>query len=310
MKMTIYEKPSLPLTEVERVLRDHLRADVKRIEPIQGGNLSRVFGFEYGGQGGVIKFSDLEGAYDTERFVAELLSGQGIPFPRCLGQGGAGPLHYSILERMPGDNLIQCSAEEKRRQLPELMLLLTRMNRVDVRASNGYGWIRSDGEGTYPTWRDYIIHFFAEDQTGNFWEGWYDLFRTTCLEREVFDECYQRLMAYAPYNEPHRHFIHGDFHPWNILSDGQRITGIIDGNCAYGDYLVDLATLRGTLGELDVVQAYQDYQEQAGIAIHQFEERMLGAQYFKGLDALRFYAKMGWTDAYRQHRDFLFGLES
>jgi hypothetical protein len=43
------------------------------------------------------------------------------------------------------------------------------------------------------------------------------------------------------------------------LSDGQRITGIIDGNFAYGDFLVDLATLYGTMGELNVVQAYQDY---------------------------------------------------
>lgn len=192
--------------------------------------------------------------------------------------------------------------------LPELMRLLTRMNHVEVGDSSGYGWIRSDGEGTYPTWRDYILDFFSEHQKGTFWEGWYDLFETTCLEREVFDECYARLIAYCSYNEPHRHFIHGDFHPWNILSDGRRITGIIDGNFAYGDFLVDLVTLRGTLGELDVVQAYRNYQEQAGNEIPNFEERLLGAQYFKGLDALRFYAKMGWTDAYRQLRTILLEL--
>ncbi|MFK7693271.1 phosphotransferase family protein [Paenibacillus sp. HJGM_3] len=290
------------------MVRENTGLDVTDIIPMEGGNLSRVFSFRQAGKGFVIKFSDLDGAYATERFIADLLSGQGIPFPRCIGQGKAGSLYYSISERVAGGNLIQCSAEEKRRQLPELMRLLTRMNHVEIGDSSGYGWIRSDGEGTYPTWRDYILDFFSEHQKGTFWEGWYDLFETTCLERDVFDECYARLIAYCPYNEPHRHFIHGDFHPWNIISDGRRITGIIDGNFAYGDFLVDLVTLRGTLGELDVVQAYRNYQEQAGIEIPNFEERLLGAQYFKGLDALRFYAKMGWTDAYRQLRTILLEL--
>lgn len=152
------------------------------------------------------------------------------------------------------------------------------------------------------------MSFFSEDQTGTFWEGWHDLFHTTCLEKDIFDECYTRLLAYSSYNEPHRYFIHGDFHPWNILSDCQRITGIIDGNCAYGDFLVDLATLEGTLGELDVVQAYWEYQEQEGIVIPNFQERLIGARYFKGLDGLRFFAKMGWNGAYDQLRDTLINL--
>lgn len=83
---------------------------------MEGGNLSRVFSFRQAGKGFVIKFSDMDGAYATERFIADLLSGQGIPFPRCIGQGKAGPLYYSISERVAGGNLIQCSAEEKRRR--------------------------------------------------------------------------------------------------------------------------------------------------------------------------------------------------
>jgi hygromycin-B 4-O-kinase len=306
--MTAYEKPSVNIAEVEEVLRNHLGSKVVEIMPMAGGNLSSVFSFSHEGNGYVIKFSDIEGAYETERFISDLLTSQGVPFPKCLWQGKVGPLAYSILERIEGGNLADCSAEQQSSQLPELIRILTRMNHVKLGSTRGFGWILPTGDGTFQSWQDYMVASFAEDQTGNFWEGWYDLFQSTCLEKDVFDECYSRLMAYSAYNEPHRCFIHGDFHQWNILSDGKRITGIIDGNCAYGDFLVDLAVLDRHMEGHDVIQAYQDYQEQAGIIIPDFKERLIGAYYFKGIDGLRFYAKMGWNDSYYHVRNFLLNL--
>lgn len=58
---------------------------------------------------------------------------------------------------------------------------------------------------------EHIIATYAEDQAGSFWEGWHSLFKSSCLENDVFDECYNRLLAYSTYNEPYRYFIHGDF---------------------------------------------------------------------------------------------------
>lgn len=257
-----------------------------------------------------MKFSDLEGAYETERYVSDLLSGQGITFPKCLALGKTGRLAYVIMERMEGRNLADYTAEEQTRQLPELIGILTRLADVDVGATNGYGWIGPDGNGDYASWKDFVVACNAEDQTGTFWENWHDLYRTSCLERDVFEEIYNRLMSYVPYNEPHRGFIHGDFHQWNILSDGTRITGIIDGNCLYGDCLVDLVILDRHMPWSGVIQAYQDFQAKSGILIPNFKERVIGAYYFKGLDGLRFYAKMGWRDAYQGTRHFLLNLEA
>jgi len=255
------------------------------------------------------EISDLAGAYETERYVSDLLSGQGIPFPKCFALGKFARLTYAILERIDGRNLADCTAEEQNRQLPELIGILSRLAAVDVGGTTGYGWIGPEGNGAYASWKDFVVAVNAEDQTGTFWENWHDLYRTSCLERDVFEEIYNRLLAYVSYNEPYRGFIHGDFHQWNILSDGDRITGIIDGNCMYGDPLVDLAILDRHLPFSGVVQAFQDYLAQAGIAIPNFKERLMGAYYFKGLDGLRFYAKMGWSDAYRGTRQFLLNLE-
>jgi hygromycin-B 4-O-kinase len=128
------------------------------------------------------------------------------------------------------------------------------------------------------------------------------------LEKDVFDECYSRLLAYCTYNEPHRHFVHGDFHQWNVLCDGQRVTGIIDSNGKYGDFLIDLATLDWHMKYLNVTREYENYQRQMGNDIPNFKERWIGAMYYNGLIGLRFYAKMGWNDAYFKLRDELLSL--
>lgn len=306
--MSVYKKPSLAINEIEEVLRNHFGPGVAEITPLAGGNLSSVFSFVHEGKEYCVKFSDLAGAYETERYVSDLLSGQGIPFPKCLALRNTGRLAYVIMERIAGRNLGDCTEEEQLHQLPELIGILASLADVEVRSTSGYGWIRPDGNGTYESWKDFVVAFNSEDQTGTFWENWHDLYRTSCLERDVFEEIYNRLMAYVPYNESHRGFIHGDFHQWNMLSDGKRVTGIIDGNCMYGDCLVDLAILDRHMPRSGVIQRYQDYLAKAGKAIPDFKERLLGAYYFKGLDGLRFYAKMGWKDAYLGTRQFLLNL--
>jgi len=306
--MTAYEKPSLTIGEIEEVLRNHFGPGVADIAPMAGGNLSSVYSFDHEGKGYCVKFSDLAGAYETERYISDLLSGQGIPFPKCYALRKTGRLAYVIMERMPGHNLADCTEEEQNHQLPELIGILASLADVEVRSTSGYGWIKADGSGAYESWRDFVVAVNSEDQTGTFWENWHDLYRTSCLERDVFEEIYNRLMACVSYNEPYRGFIHGDFHQWNILSDGKRITGVIDGNCMYGDCLVDLAILDRHLPRSGVVQMYQDGLAKAGKTIPNFKERLLGAYYFKGLDGLRFYAKMGWKDAYLGTRQFLLSL--
>ncbi|MGE7615418.1 aminoglycoside phosphotransferase family protein [Paenibacillus sp. NPDC101420] len=306
--MVMYEKPKLAISEIEKVLENHLGPGSTEIKPLSGGNISNVFSFNHEGKGYVVKFSDLEGAYETEHYVSNLLSGQNIPFPKCLALGRINQLTYIIMERMEGRNLSDFTAEEQTHQLPEIISILKKMAEADIGSTNGYGWIAADGNGSYVSWKDFVVAVNAEDQSGTFWENWHDLFRTSCLERDVYEEIYGRLMDYVPYNESYRSFIHGDFQQWNILSDGTRITGIIDGNCMYGDSLIDLAILDRHMPWSDVIKTYQINQEKASIKIPYFKERLMGAYYFKGLDGLRFYAKMGWDDAYQNTRQFLLNL--
>ncbi|NIK71805.1 aminoglycoside phosphotransferase family protein [Paenibacillus sp. BK720] len=307
--MTAYEKPLLTNSEIEQVLQHRLGPGATELAQLSGGNISSVFAFMHAGKGYVVKFSDLKGAYETERYVSELLTAQGIPFPKCVAYGTTERLSYAITERIEGRLLSDCTLEEQKRLLPELFDILTGMVKAEVQSTNGYGWIEADGNGAYSTWKDFVIAVNAEEQTG-FWENWQELYRTSCLERAVYEEIYNRLMTYVPYNAPYRSFVHGDFHQWNVLSDGQRVTGIIDGNCLYGDPLIDLAVLDRHMPWNGVISAYEAYRAKTAIEHPQFRERLMGAYYLKGLDGLRFYAKMGWNEAYQVTKDFLLNLEA
>ncbi|WP_028612514.1 phosphotransferase family protein [Paenibacillus harenae] len=306
--MTVYEKPSLNEEAVQRLLHELYGKQATGITPVSGGNLSSVYFFELGAKAFVIRFSDLEGAYDRERFVSNLLASQGVPYPRVLSDGTYGSLTYSISERLAGGMLADLPDEQKGNLLPGLIRVISRMNQVDVSATKGFGWLDADGNGKYDSWQQYVTDFYKEDQAGTFWENWTELFRTTFLEKDVFEECYARLLEFSPYNAPHRHFVHNDCHAWNLLTDGLAITGIIDANSAYGDYFVDLSIVETAIPGQDVIKAFRDDQERKGILAADFKERLLGARYYKGLDALRFYAKMGWKDAYEHTRNHLLSL--
>ena len=232
-----------------------------------------------------------------------------VLYPKTFGQGEEGPFKYCISERIKGSVVADLQAKQKIELLPDLVRVITDMNQIQLDSTTtGFGPLIPSGNGAYDAWESFIKAFYEENQTGTFWENWHELFRTSCLERDVFNEIYARLLTFSKYNSPHRYFVHGDCHEWNILSDGRSITGIIDGNCMYGDFLIDIATVEGAIPDKDVAQAFRIHYEKKESPISCFNERLIGARYFKGLDGLRFFAKMGWDHAYVELRDRLLSM--
>ncbi|WP_042161450.1 phosphotransferase family protein [Paenibacillus gorillae] len=303
-------KPEVSITTVQTVLQQHWGRPAGEVSAVvENGNFSTVYYFTMEGAEYVILFNQAGGSYLREQYIADLLSAQGVRYPKMLGKGTAGSYRYCISERIQGNVLADCHPTQKVDLLDDLVQSITAMNQVRLpETTTGFGPVREDGNGEFPSWLDYVQTFFAKDQTGTFWENWHDLFHTTCLERDIFEECFGRLLTFSQYNAPYRHFVHNDCHAWNILSDGKRITGIIDSNALYGDFLIDVATIEDAIPGRDVAEAFRIYAEQTGRPIHNFAARLTGARYFKGLDGMRFYAKMGYADAYAELRDSLLAL--
>lgn len=236
-------KPSVTAAEAGQLIKDTCGIQAEQLTALEGGNLSKVFSFQAEGRQYVIRFNEMEDAYHTEAYIADLLSSQGIPFPAVYAQGLHKTYSYCISERISGHTLSELDTGGRKLLLPELLRVIAAMNNVRLSDhSSGYGFINAEGNGSHQSWDEFIRAFYAKEQQG-YWSDWQELFNTSCLEREVFDECYGRLLGFSKYNAPHRYFVHNDCHEWNILTRGRSITGIIDSNGIYGDFMIDIATI-------------------------------------------------------------------
>ncbi|WP_054028890.1 aminoglycoside phosphotransferase family protein [Bacillus sp. FJAT-28004] len=301
-------KPSLSVNEVYTVLQRHFGRNVSDVTAGEGGNFSSVFFFELDNEPYVVRFNASKESFQQEQMISKLLSSQEVPYPKICGMGDEGHFSYCISERKLGIVLADLDDEQKIAVVPDLVHVISKMNQVQLGQTTGSGPVVEGRNGQYAAWEQFVAAFYAENQEGTFWENWHELYHMTCLERDVFEEIYARLIAFCQYNAPHRHFVHNDCHEWNIISDGHSITGIIDAGFLYGDFMIDIATIEHAIPGIDLKEAFRVHYEQIGKPIENFKERLTGARYFKGLDGLRFFAKMGWDHAYIELRDKLLSL--
>lgn len=246
--------------------------------------------------------------FARERRLYERYHAQRLPMPRIVSTGITENVHYCISERAPGKTLLSLLIQIIGDIIPQLAETFARLQQLNLDETTGYGWVNSRGNGDFGSWPSFLASFFAEEQTG-FWSGWYRLFEEGILERDVFRTLYGRMMDYAQKAPPERYLVHGDFHLGNIISDGSRITGIVDWEmAAYGDFVFDLATMHLWTPQLQFPAQFRNYLADQGIQIPNFEERLRCGLLFKGLDGLRFFAKKRDRNAYSHVKSDLMQL--
>lgn len=176
-----------------------------------------------------------------------------------------------------------------------------------MRSSRGYGPWDQEGTGEAASWHDFLAAVI-ENKTAGFYQDWHALFRSSFLERAVYDAVYRHMLHLLPYCPAERALLHGDLHFDNLLTAGQRITGVLDwGNACYGDPLYDVAWLgRWTAWGAPLVDAAL-LRARYGATPH-YDARLICYECFLGLDDLRFYAKTGRRAEYAAIRDRLLAL--
>lgn len=290
--------------DIKKILAQHFHAPITKIEEINAGNINKIFSFSHDEKYYILRLNKNKTAFQKAGTLSKILTGGGVPFAKIHHIGEHEEDAYSISQKIAGNPIGNVMSTEK--LAISIIKNTQKIHQTPLVSTLGYGFLADNGDGIYSNWNDFIDAFFSEVGIGTFWTGWYELFETSCLERDVFDEIFARLKKYSQYNAPYRHLVHGDLHGLNILAQGDEVTGIIDfDNVMYGDFLIDIATI-----DL-VVEAkkFEAHYKKIGMPIENFNERYLGAKYFKGLDNLRFYAKMGNVASYESLRDYLLDLE-
>jgi hygromycin-B 4-O-kinase len=303
-------RPILDPARIVALLEDRLGAPVAALRPVGHGAISRAYAFDSASRGYVVRFSDADVGmgYEPDRLAAQLFGAPDLPIPAIVEIGRVDGHQYAISERAPGVPLLELTYDQRTALIPAIVATLDRIHRADVSGTTGFGWIGPDGNGLFATWRAYLGSIEDETRPG-FWQGWRRLFDETFLEPAVWERAHAWMTALLPRCPETRHLLHGDFSGTNVLSDGQRITAVIDWAASrYGDFLFDVA--------------YQDWQSPARCYrehfralyaardqdVPDFDARVDCYCSWIGLDSLRFCAHTGQADQYAQAKQRLLAL--
>ena len=291
------------------IIHDHFGSDHCPLQLLGGGFFSSAFGVGVAGSEYVIRLNDE--AHAEESFAKDDYAGQHygsleLPIPKIVARGQTDDIYYAISERAAGRMLGELSPDQRRAVLPDLLDKLEAIGRVDLRGSRGYGDWGPDGNGKADSWRGYLATI-NENHGEGYYEDWHALYRNSFLERDVYEAVYRHMLALAGRCPEERALIHNDFQFENVISDGERITAVIDwANALYGDHLYDVAWLSWQSTHpgwwYDDGEAF--LRERFGTA-PDFETRVSCYSCHIGLDHLRFYAKNDRREDYDLCRDWL-----
>jgi hygromycin-B 4-O-kinase len=292
------------------LLWEHVGGEPGEAQRLAGGEFSRAFAAAVDGREYVVRISAVEHsgeAFAKDDYAWRHFASPALPIPRVLAIGRCEAGHFAISERAPGRRLAELSTGERRAVLPAALDTLDAIGRVDVSGSRGYGGWGADGNGQSTTWRAFLLDVI-EDRSEGFYKDWHALFRTTFLERPLYERVYRRMLELADACPEERALIHQDYHLDNVMSDGQRVTGVLDwGNACYGDRLFDVAWVGWVFRKNDGLDAATPLRERHG-AEPRFAERIACYECRIGLDDMRFFARTGRQAQYEWTRDRLLEL--
>lgn len=162
----------------------------------------------------------------------------------------------------------------------------------DISSIEGYGNLNEECRTEYATYRESVIDNFADDKEG-YWYNWRELFDTTLLQREFFEQYYKEMMNRVRYCEGQRYLINNFTFFESMITDGKAMVGFPDWTFAgIGDFLTDIAIMDLNKPYLRIPELFVEYCGKRGIAVPDFQERYLCVAYCKGLDVLRWHASI------------------
>jgi hygromycin-B 4-O-kinase len=303
-------RPEGDAARVRALLRAQLGVEVADLQPLAGGEFSRAFAFTADDRAYVVRVSAFPlaaEAFAKDAYAGRHFAAPALPIPRVVAVGQSADDRFAISERVPGRRLAELSADARRALLPATLDTFDAIARTDVGTSRGYGGWDAAGRGRSASWHDFLAGVI-ENHTEGFYRDWHALFGASFLEREVYEVVYRRMLELAAYCPADRALLHCDYHFDNVLTDGQRIPGVIDwGNACYGDWLYDVAWVGWVFlkdGDLDAAALLR---ERHGAA-PSFAERIACYECRVGLDDLRFFARTGRREQYEWTRDRLLAL--
>lgn len=279
-------------------LEDTFSKEVSNFEVISGGEGSQAYSFDVNDEEYIIRINKHQTlGFRKDEFVFNHYASLAIPIPKIHKIGKINSdLRFCISERVKGKVLGSFSLQELEILRPSIFEVLDAIHATDISETKGYGKWDADGKGEAENWKDYLL---TVDKYAKGEAGGPSLFETTFLEKDFWDIAYSRLSELTVFCPEERFLVHSDYGSNNVLSDGHKITGVIDWESSrYGDFLYDVAWLSFWSKTLDFQNLYIEHIEKKNIKIENFHERILCYKLYIGLGSMSFFAYSGQKDKY------------
>lgn len=295
-------RPIVSHEQVLAALHQHFSGPITDIEQLEGGQVMRTLAFRTGGSAYVARFTpenELSSNLPREARLLRKLASSSIPVAPTLHIGHVGTLHYSIQPRIPGQMLENLKPWEQEHLMPQIIDILDTLRHIDVSDTSGYGYIDDQEQGIASSWHGFLLEAKNEEDEDGYFGKWHHLFDDTFLERERFNDIYQRMCDLLAYCPEERYLLHGNYSLRNILADGDKITGVIDWvDAHYGDFVYDITCLDFWCPWLNIRERFLNHYRQRGIEVPAFEQRLLCYECYTTLIGMRFFAHARNQDAY------------
>lgn len=244
------EGSTIDAEQLRAFLAVRLDAPITPLVPLKGGNFSSAFAFTAGERELVARINVANTSFERDRYAGERFASTEIPIPRVLeidrlddveATWAGGARWYAISERAPGVTVDTLAPAEYARVLPALLDSLDAIHRIGVAETTGYGSWTEPGVGSRLSWREYISTYGAGPDIDSRVD---EFVGSGLLERDLCARTREAVLALLDRCPDERTLVHGDFGFDNTLTDGSRVTGVIDwADVGYGDPLFDVAWL-------------------------------------------------------------------
>jgi len=305
-------KPEIDEASVRSLVEKRLGWHIEELTAIEAGQIARTYSFAFNSQKFVIQFykENMSHGPRIEQFLSRRLLNNHVPVRQFVSQGKHESLHFSISKNVNGQGLDTVSPEEFNSTLPSVMDILVNISSADISDTEGYGWLDEKGNGIFASWQEHLEQI-KEEEPGQFYGKWHDLFNTTFLEKDLFYRYYEKMQALMDKIPDTRALIHGGFGYGNVLVENNEVTLVLDWTDArYGDSLLDVAYLDFWRTDNDVLDQFQQFCEQKRVIHENYKFRILCYKYYLGLDTMRFFSKIENQPAYNSTCEILRGLDT
>lgn len=226
---------------VGEFLRSQFGANPSPATLLGAGMFSQAYAFDVGEKHYVVRVSECLKDFHKDAFAHAHFAFASVPIPRVIRIERLDATHYAcITERCPGRTLKDKQNANDAQIVPSLFDTLDAIHLIDVSDSHGWGLADANGNGRFESWEQALLAFYNQ----KFQYDWDALARKSFFNTKLFDAFHAEMKCLLPYCSSQRHLIHRDFGFANVMTDGKRITGVLDwAEFGYGDFLYDIAYL-------------------------------------------------------------------